>query len=64
MACLLGRLLLDGIAVRFSMGTFTLAVDSAAIAAGLLAGLLLGVVGGIAPIARCLSLPIPLALRS
>ena len=63
-ACILGRLVLDGLAVRFSMGTFTLAVDSAAIAAGLLAGLLLGVVGGIAPIARCLSLPIPLALRS
>ncbi len=64
LACVLGRLLLHGLAVRFSMGSFALAVDSTAITAGLIAGLLLGGIGAVAPIARCLSLPIPLALRT
>jgi putative ABC transport system permease protein len=64
LACAVGRFLLDGIAVRFSMGSFGLSVDATAIAAGLAAGLLLGLLGAIAPIVRCLALPIPVALRS
>lgn len=64
LASLIAVLLLDGAAVRFSMGSFALSVDATAIAAGLLSGIVLGVVGAIAPIIRCLSLPIPIALRA
>ncbi len=63
-ACLLALLLLDGVAIRFSMGSFGLSVDSQAIASALLAGILLGVVGALPAIVRCLTLPIPAALRS
>jgi len=63
-ACLVGIAALDGVSIRFSMGSFGLAVDSAAIAAALLAGLLLGAVGALPAILRCLSLPIPDALRA
>ena len=63
-ACLLGVLLLDGISIRFSMGAFGLSVDGASIACALLAGLLLGLLGAIPAIIRCLTLPIPSALRS
>jgi putative ABC transport system permease protein len=63
-ACLLAWLLLDGIAVRFSMGVFQLSVDSTALSIGLLAGLLVGVVGSIPPAVQCLRLPIPSALKS
>lgn len=63
-ACAVGRWFLHELAVRFSMGTFALAVDSTAISAGLFAGILLGILGSFAPITRCLSLPIPTALRT
>lgn len=62
--CALGGLLLDGLDVRLSMGAFGLEVDAAANAAGLGSGLLLGCLGALPGIWRCLSLPIPEALRA
>lgn len=64
LACGLSLVLLDGVAIRFSMGSFGLSVDSAAVLAGLSAGTLLGLLGAIPAIIRCLSMPIPSALRS
>ncbi len=63
-ACLAATLALDGVAIHFSMGSFGLHVDAPAIAAALAAGILLGIVGALPAIVRCLSLPIPSALRS
>lgn len=63
-ACAAALLALDGLAIRFSMGSFGLSVDSAAVLAGLATGTLLGLVGALPAIVRCLSLPIPSALRS
>jgi putative ABC transport system permease protein len=64
MASTIAMVLLDGFTVRFSMGTFTLAMDAGIIALGIGSGLLLGVIGAIAPAIRCLQLPIPEALRA
>jgi len=46
--------LLDGVAVRISMGAFGLSVDGPAMATGLAAGLALGVLGALPPALRCL----------
>jgi putative ABC transport system permease protein len=59
-----GLLVLDGVAVDFTMGSFGIAVDSAAVLAALLTGLFLGIFGALPAIARCLVLSIPSALRS
>ncbi|MEY3141964.1 MAG: hypothetical protein RLY21_457 [Planctomycetota bacterium] len=64
LACAVALLALDGVAIRFSMGSFGLSVDHAAILAGLGAGTLLGLVGAVPAILRCLLIPIPSALRS
>jgi len=64
LAALLAVLLLDGVAVRFSMGVFGLIVDGPVMALGLGAGLLLGLLGALPPAWRCLRLPITTALRS
>lgn len=63
-ACVVALALLDGVAVRFSMGAFGLRVDAPAIAIGLLAGLGLGLVGALPPARRALRLPIPEALKA
>lgn len=63
-ACAIGVFLLDGAAVRFSMGAFGLAVDESVAALGLVCGLLLGVLGAGPPAIRCLSPSIPEALKS
>jgi len=64
LAAAAGLLFLDGLAIRFSMGSFGLSVDGAAVLAGLSAGVLLGLLGAVPAILRCLTLPIPSALRS
>jgi putative ABC transport system permease protein len=64
LACAIGMALLDGIAIRFTMGSFGIAIDAAAVLAGLSAGLVLGLIGALPAILRCLALPIPSALRS
>ncbi len=64
LACIVGVVFLDGLAVRFSMGAFGLAIDENVIALGLLSGLLLGVVGALPPAIRCLRPTIPVALKA
>ncbi|MGE3108878.1 MAG: ABC transporter permease [Phycisphaerales bacterium] len=64
LACILGTLVLDGLAVRFSMGAFGLIVDPAVLGIGLLAGLVLGLLGALPPAITCLRLSIPVALKS
>lgn len=63
-ACGIGMAILDGQAIRFSMGIFGLSIDAAVLTAGLLAGIGLGILGALIPAWRCLSLPIPEALRT
>jgi len=64
LAAALGLLLLDGLAVRFSMGAFGLRVDALAMIIALLSGLALGLLGSLPPAFRCLRLDIPTALKS
>ena len=59
-----GWVVLDGIAVRFSMGAFTLALDAPVVLVGVAAGLLVGLVGALPPAVRCLRLPVTEALKS
>lgn len=61
---MLGFVLLDGTAVRFSMGAFMLRVDAVVLLWSLLIAAVLGVVGVFPPAWRCLRLPITDALRS
>ncbi|MCA8961228.1 MAG: ABC transporter permease [Planctomycetes bacterium] len=56
--------LLDGVAVRFSMGAFGLIVDGPVLLTGIAAGLGLGIVGALPPSIRCLRLPIAEALKA
>lgn len=64
LAALVGLTLLDGVAVRFSMGAFALLMDAPVVVGGLLAGAGLAVVGILPPLWRCLRLPIVEALRA
>lgn len=59
-----GLLLIDGLAVRFSMGAFAIVIDPPVVLAGLLAGLVVGCIGAAPPAVRCLRLPITEALKS
>lgn len=63
-ATTLGLILLDGVAVRFSMGAFALRLDAPVVLAGVGAGVLVGLVGVLPAAARCLRLPIAQALKS
>ncbi len=63
-ACTIGLLVFDGVAIRFSMGAFGLVVDGRVMTVSLLAGLALGVIGALPPAWRCLRLPITDALKS
>lgn len=62
--CAVGLLLLDGLAVRFSMGAFRITLDAPVMLVGIGGGLLVGLVGAIPPAVRCLRLPITEALKS
>ena len=59
-----GLAVLDGLAVRFSMGAFAIVLDPVVILTGLLGALGVGLIGAIPPAARCLRLPITQALQS
>lgn len=61
LACVL---LLNGVAVKFSMGAFALLLDAPVLLGGLAAGAALAVVGVLPPLWRCLRLPIVEALRT
>lgn len=64
LATIIGLSLLDGVAVRFSMGALELATDAPVVLGGLIAGAGLAVIGVIPPLWFCLRLPIIEALRS
>lgn len=63
-ASVIGAWLLDGVAVRFSMGAFGLIVDAPVIALGIASGIVLGCIGALPPAVRCLRLPISEALKA
>ncbi len=63
-AAIAGLALLDGVAVRFSMGAFALVVDAPVVIGGLMAGAVIAIVGVLPPLYRCLRLPIVEALRT
>ncbi len=63
-AILAAKLLIDGIAIPFSMGVFQLTLNSTVLAAGGGVGLFLGIIGALPPAWRCLRMPIPEALKS
>jgi putative ABC transport system permease protein len=60
----LGMLLLNGRAVKFSMGVFQLTVDHRVLLLGIAAGFIMGILGAIPPAWRCLRLPITEALKA
>ena len=64
LAAFLAVALLEGIAVNFSIGTFSLSLTPKVIAMGLATGLALGTIGVIPPAFRCLKTSLPVALRS
>lgn len=64
LACAVALWVLDGVAVRFSLGAFGLRIDAFVLTVGLAAGLLLGIAGALPPAWRCLRLEIPVALKA
>jgi len=56
--------MLNGMAVRFTMGAFTLRIDSFAVLAGCGVGLILGVLGAIPPALKALRQPVAIALKA
>lgn len=63
-ACAIGICLIDGAAVRFTMGAFTLRIDSLAIAMACGVAVLLGVVGALPPAVKAMRLPVVDAIKS
>ncbi|MGC9450370.1 MAG: ABC transporter permease [Oceanipulchritudo sp.] len=64
LALALGLLFIDGAMVQFSMGTFRMELTGGVTLVGFVTALLLGTIGTLPPAARCLRLPVPVALRS
>ena len=64
LAALLALVFVNGVAVRFTMGAFSLRIDSMAVLVGCGVGLLLGVFGAIPPAIRALRLPIVDGLKA
>ncbi len=64
LASVLAVVVLEGVKVPFSMGTFELTLSAPVLVLGLGAALLLGTLGALPPAWRCLMAPIPVALRS
>lgn len=63
-ACVAGLLLVDGLAVRFTMGAFMLRVDSVGIAVACGVAALLGVVGALPPALKAMRLPVVEAIKA
>ena len=72
LACLTGTLLamvaalllLDGVLVPFSIGVLQMRMDAVVLLSGLAAGTTLGLVGSLPAALRCLTPPLPKALRA
>jgi hypothetical protein len=56
--------MLNGMAVRFTMGAFTLRIDSVAILVGCGVGLLLGVLGALPPALKALQASVAISLKA
>lgn len=63
-ACAIGIGLIDGAAVRFTMGAFTLRIDSVAIAIACGVAALLGIAGALPPAVKAMRLPVVDAIKS
>lgn len=63
-ACAIGISLIDGAAVRFTMGAFTLRIDSLAIAMACGVAVLLGIVGALPPAVKAMRVPVVDAIKS
>jgi len=63
-ACLVGLTMVDGAAIRFTMGAFMLKVDSVGISVACGVAILLGVVGAIPPALKAMRLPVAEAIKS
>jgi len=57
-------LLLNGLAVRFTMGAFTLRIDGVAILVGCGVGVLLGAAGAVPPAIKALRQPVATGLKA
>lgn len=64
LACAAALLLLDGLAVPFSLGVFGLRIGPPELLTGMSAALALGLLGALPPAWRCLRVPIPESLKS
>jgi ABC-type antimicrobial peptide transport system permease subunit len=64
LASLLAIFIIDGMAIRFTMGAFTLRVDGIVLTVGLIVGMLLGILGVLLPAGQLLRRPLVEALRS
>jgi ABC-type antimicrobial peptide transport system permease subunit len=64
LAALVALVFVNGAAVRFTMGAFSLRIDEVAVLIGCGVGLLLGVVGAIPPAIRALRMPIVDGLKA
>lgn len=64
LAAFLAVILLEGVRVPFSVGTFELSLSATVIIMGLGTGVVLGFAGALPPAWRCLQAPLPVALRS
>lgn len=63
-AAALAGVFINGMAVRFTMGAFTMRVDAQALAIGSLAGLAIGALGAIPPALRAMRLPVADGLKA
>ena len=63
-AALIAVFLINGVAVRFTMGAFSLQIDSISLLIGCGVGVLLGLLGAIPPALRALRLPVVDGLKS
>lgn len=61
---LIALVMLNGLAVRFTMGAFTLRIDSTAVLIGCGVGLLLGVLGALPPAIKALRAPVAQSLKA
>ena len=64
LAFTMALVLLDGIDIPFSLGTFTVELTPSIILIGLVTGIALGTLGTLPPALRCLQPALPVALRS
>ncbi len=63
-AVAIGLIVLDGVAVRFSMGAFAIAIDAPVVLSGLIVAIAVGLIGVLPPAVRCLRLGIAESLKS